>query len=225
MPRLILLRHGQSAWNLEGRFAGWGDPPLSPEGIRQARAAGRRMAAAGAGPDAVFCSALARAGQTLALALEGAGAAPGETVVSWRLNERHCGQWQGRLKREIDDARLMAWRDQPQVRPPRLEPDDPRHPRHDPRYKDVPASLLPSGESYADLAQRLRPLWRDGISPNLRVHQCVWVVGHDGSLRSLAAIALAAGPVALDPPPLPPAEPFVLELNAELKVMAAGFLA
>ncbi|MFZ5584612.1 MAG: 2,3-bisphosphoglycerate-dependent phosphoglycerate mutase [Thermodesulfobacteriota bacterium] len=224
MPRLILLRHGESLWNRQERFSGWGDPPLSGEGVRQALEAGRRLAAWAARPDAVFCSALVRARQTLELALWAAGAAPPETAISWRLNERHCGRWEGRIKREVTGAGLAAWRERDQTRPPLLAPGDPRHPRHDARYRGLPAALLPDGESHLDLRVRLEPLWREIICPRLRARRCVWVVAHSGSLRALAEMAASPGPEMPLPRSFPPAEPFQMALASEMAILRMGFL-
>ncbi|MCA1988388.1 MAG: 2,3-bisphosphoglycerate-dependent phosphoglycerate mutase [Desulfarculus sp.] len=220
MPRLILLRHAESQWNRQGRFSGWGDPPLTGDGARQALDRGRRLAAEAGRPGAVYCSVLIRARQTLELALWAAKAAPAETEASWRLNERHCGRWEGMLKPEADAPALWAWRNQALALPPPLERGDPRHPRHDPRYRDIPDDLLPGGESMADLRRRVEPLWRTRIIPSLRRWACVWVVAHDGSLRSLAAMALATDELATSCGALAPAHALRLELTPDLRFKA-----
>lgn len=213
LPRLVLIRHGESLWNREMRFTGWGDPPLTGLGRAQAVEAGRRLAAAGALPEAVFCSVLVRARQTLELALGRAGARPRLAVYSWRLNERHCGRWEGRAKREASGPRLAAWRDEPAARPPRLAPGDPRDPGRQPRYRGVAPALLPAGESYDDLGARLVPLWRGLLARALERADCVWVVAHSASLGALAD--LARGGRGLEPArrSLPLAEPLVLFLD------------
>ncbi len=224
MPRLWLIRHGESVWNRQRRFIGWGDPPLSPVGCAQARAAGRLLAAAGANPEAVFCSRLVRACQTLDQALDVCDAGRIPACFSWRLNELHCGQWQGRSKPEVADERLAAWRADPSARPPLLEPEDPRHPRHDPRYHDQDPALLPSGESQLDLLERLRPFWREQLLPSLSGRDCVWVVAHSGSLWGLARLLYETGGQDLPPWILPPANPLCLELDRGLRPVAARFL-
>jgi 2,3-bisphosphoglycerate-dependent phosphoglycerate mutase len=224
LPRLFLIRHGESVWNRQRRFSGWGDPPLSAEGRRQALAAGRLLAGAGALPGAVFCSLLARARQTLTLALDASGASPSLTVFSWRLNERHCGRWEGLPKSEVKDGRLAQWRDDPSARPPLMEPDDARHPRHDPRYRDLEPEVLPAGESHFDLLDRLRPFWRERIMPALSRQACVWVVAHSGSLWGLACLLHERCGQRLPPWTIPLAEPVCLELDQDLMPLATGFL-
>lgn len=211
------MRHGQSTWNQERRFSGWGDPPLSATGRAQALAAGRLMAAKGAAPGAVFCSVLTRARQTLTLVLKSSGLASPTAFFSWRLNERHCGQWEGRPKPREAGTLLSRWRSDLSARPLPLEPEDARHPGRNPRYQDVDPAALPAGESYDDLLARLRPLWRDHIAPALHRHDCVWAVAHAGSLWGLANLILAEHGGRLAPWRLAPAAPVSLNLDRGLR--------
>ncbi len=218
------MRHGQSTWNQQGRFSGWGDPPLSATGRDQARAAGRLLAAKDDAPGAVFCSVLARARQTLALALEAAGFASPVAVFSWRLNERHCGQWEGRPKPGKAGELLSRWRSDLSARPLPLAPGDARHPGRDPRYQDLDPALLPVGESYDDLLARLRPLWRGRIAPALKRHGRVWAVAHSGSLWGLAHLIFAEHGGGLAPWRLAPAAPVGLNLDPGLRPTGMAML-
>ncbi len=196
MSRLVLLRHGQSEFNLAGRYAGWRDVALSPPGRRQALAAGRLMAAAGVGVDTAFVSWLGRALYTFWLARWGLGNPGLPYAATWRLNERHCGALEG-LEKAAAEARfgkeaVEAWRRERDAPPPRLAPDDPRHPANDPRYAGVPAGELPAGESLGQVIDRLRPFWEADLRPRLGEGARVLVVGHGVCLWGL--LSLLAGP-------------------------------
>ena len=186
---LILLRHGESTWNLENRFTGWTDVGLTEIGETEARTAGRLMAEEGLKPDVMFTSVLRRATETADLALEAAGWSDIPTKLSWRLNERHYGALQGLEKKETAEKhgadQVLEWRRSYDIRPPELEPDDGRHPAHDELYRDVEPDDLPGAEALADVVARMLPYWSEEIVPELKAGKTVLVVAHGNSLRAL----------------------------------------
>jgi 2,3-bisphosphoglycerate-dependent phosphoglycerate mutase len=186
---LVLLRHGQSTWNLENLFTGWHDVPLSERGAREAIEAGRLMKEAGLAPTVVHTSVLVRSIQTADLALGEMGLSWIPVRRSWRLNERHYGALQGLNKQQTTEqygeAKVKLWRRSYDVPPPALEPSDERHPSRDARYAGLPPEILPAGESLKDVVQRMLPCWYDAIAPDLLSHSCVLVSAHGNSLRAL----------------------------------------
>lgn len=186
---LVLLRHGESTWNLENLFTGWTDVPLSESGVKEAREAGRLMKAAGLRPSVVHESLLLRSIQTTQLALAEMELSWIPVQRSWRLNERHYGALQGLNKKQTAEKygedKVKVWRRSYDVRPPDLEPSDERHPSHDARYAALPPELLPSSECLKDVVERMLPYWYDAIVPDLLVQQCVLVSAHGNSLRAL----------------------------------------
>jgi 2,3-bisphosphoglycerate-dependent phosphoglycerate mutase len=186
---LVLLRHGQSTWNLENLFTGWHDVPLSEQGVVEAKEGGRLMREAGLAPGVVHTSVLVRAIQTADLALAEMERTWIPVRRNWRLNERHYGALQGLNKKETSDRygeeQVKLWRRSYDVRPPALDASDKRHPAHDPRYADLPPELLPSTECLKDVVERMLPYWFDSIVPDLLAHQCVLVSAHGNSLRAL----------------------------------------
>jgi 2,3-bisphosphoglycerate-dependent phosphoglycerate mutase len=225
---LILLRHGQSTWNLENRFTGWTDVGLTPRGEAEAREAGRLLAAAGLKPDVVHTSVLKRAIETADLTLEEAGWTNIPTKRSWRLNERHYGALQGLDKKETAQEygaeQVMAWRRSYDVRPPALDPDDPRHPSHDPIYDDLDPSELPSTECLGDVVERMLPYWFEEIVPDLMAGKTPLVVAHGNSLRALVMYLdglTKEEVVALN---IPTGIPLVYELDDELKPLSRRYL-
>lgn len=189
MSYLVLLRHGQSEWNKSGKFTGWVDVDLSPEGCQEARCAGDRLHAEGMTFDLVYTSVLKRAIRTTWLALEGMDLMYLPIRHSWRLNERHYGALQGLSKEEMvrvhGKEAVHAWRRGYDVRPPALELSSPMHPRFDPRYKGVDPSILPSCESLKDTLERVLPYWEQEILPQVMDGKNVLVAAHGNSLRAL----------------------------------------
>jgi len=187
--RLVLLRHGQSLWNLENRFTGWTDVDLTEKGILEAQRSGRLLHENGITPDVAFTSRLKRAIRTLWIALDELNMMWLPVYRCWRLNERHYGALQGYSKDEmaakVGEIKVFNWRRGYQVRPPALTLDDPRHPRFDPRYADVDPALLPSTESLHDTLQRVLPCWTGEIVPRLQAGEEVLIVAHHNSLRAL----------------------------------------
>lgn len=187
--KLILLRHGQSIWNLENLFTGWTDVGLTEKGEEEARTSGRLMVEEGLKPDVMHTSVLTRATETADLALEEAGWTDIPTKRSWRLNERHYGALQGLNKKETaeehGDEQVLMWRRSYDIRPPALDPSDERHPSHDERYTDVDPADLPATECLKDVVERMLPYWHDEIAPDLKEGKTVLVVAHGNSLRAL----------------------------------------
>lgn len=180
---LVLLRHGESAWNAGDLFAGWVDVKLSERGKQQTRQAGQLLSARGCLPDVVHTSVQTRAIQSADLALEACGRSWIPVRRSWRLNSNHYGALQGRSKAEVraeaGDEQFMLWRRGYRVRPPQGDADG------DPRYAALPPEARPRGESLHDVTLRLLPYWGDAIVPDLRRYGCVLVVSHGNTLRAL----------------------------------------
>tara|TARA_B100000745_G_scaffold103690_1_gene66194 strand:- start:399 stop:1160 length:762 start_codon:yes stop_codon:yes gene_type:complete len=224
---LVLVRHGQSTWNLENRFTGWIDVPLSERGVQEARDAGTLLSDAGYAFDVALTSCLERATHTLELVLEkmGCGALP--IIQDWRLNERHYGALQGLDKRETAEKhgaqQVLEWRRGFSVRPPELSYDHPSHPRNDPRYSEVPN--LPGAESLADTLVRVRAWWEEVLVPLLRSDQCVLVVAHGNSLRALVKLLDRLSEEEILEFNIPTGIPMVYRLDEHFAVLNRRFLA
>ncbi|MCE2524488.1 MAG: 2,3-bisphosphoglycerate-dependent phosphoglycerate mutase [Acidimicrobiia bacterium] len=186
---LILVRHGQSTWNLQNRFTGWYDCPLSPQGRAEAVAAGRALAAAGIHPDVAHTSLQTRAIDTCTLALAEVGCEDIPIRRHWRLNERHYGDLTGLDKAETADrhgaAQVRLWRRSYATEPPPIRPDNPWNPAADPRYAHLAPDEMPLGESLRDVLVRLLPYWDRCITADLHSHPCVLIAAHGNSLRAL----------------------------------------
>jgi 2,3-bisphosphoglycerate-dependent phosphoglycerate mutase len=212
MAVLVLLRHGESAWNAADVFTGWIDVGLSERGKQQAREAGRLLAARGHFPDVVHTSVQRRAIQSADLALAACARAWVPVRRSWRLNSNHYGALQGRSKAEVraeaGDEQFMRWRRGYHVRPPQGEPDN------DPRYADLPPEARPRGESLHDVTRRLLPYWYDAIVPDLRRHGCVLVASHGNTLRALVKHLDAVSDEAASELAVPNAKPLCYEFRA-----------
>ena len=186
---LILLRHGQSTWNLQNRFTGWYDCPLSPQGRDEAVRAGQALAAAGIRPDAAHTSLQSRSIDTCTLALAEAGCADIPIRRHWRLNERHYGDLTGLDKAETaarhGAEQVRLWRRSYTTAPPPIRPDNPWNPNSDPRYGDLTPGQMPLGESLRDVLARLLPYWEGPLSGDLQTNSCVLVAAHGNSLRAL----------------------------------------
>jgi 2,3-bisphosphoglycerate-dependent phosphoglycerate mutase len=187
--RLVLLRHGESEWNLKNLFTGWYDCDLTATGEAQAIAAGRLMAERGVLPDVVHTSVLVRAIRTAELALREMGRSWIPVRRSWRLNERHYGDLQGLNKKETAERfgaeQVKIWRRSYDVPPPPMARDDERNVRHDPRYAGLPPEIVPDTECLADVVARMLPYWYDAIVPDLVPGRTVLVAAHGNSLRAL----------------------------------------
>src|SRR5579862_7506763 len=190
MPgKLILVRHGQSVWNVENLFTGWHDVDLSDQGRKEAASAGREIVKEKLAVDLAFTSVLKRAIRTLWLMLDEMDRMWIPVERSWRLNERHYGALQGLNKAQTvekhGEAQVKIWRRSYDIPPPALSLDDPRHPRFDLRYAELDPKLLPASESLKDTLARVLPFWETRIVPELRSEKDVLVVAHGNSLRAL----------------------------------------
>lgn len=229
MAKLVLLRHGQSAWNAQNRFTGWVDVDLAPLGEDEARAAGKLIAAAdGLVVDVVHTSLLTRAVRTADIALATAGRSFVPVRRHWRLNERHYGALQGLDKKETAAAhgaeQVKAWRRSYSTRPPEVTRDSEHHPANDPRYRLVPESALPAAECLADVVRRLVPYYEDAIAPDLLEGRTVLVVAHGNSLRALEKQLEQLSDEAIVDLEIPTGVPRVYELDDALRVVDTYYL-
>ncbi|MCQ8903977.1 MAG: 2,3-bisphosphoglycerate-dependent phosphoglycerate mutase [Methanothrix sp.] len=181
MYKLVLLRHGQSSYNAEGRFTGWSDPDLTAQGMMEAREAGRVLRREGYTFDLAFVSMLRRAIKTLCAVLDEMDLLWIPVRKSWMLNERHYGELEGQVIDDVPDE-LKRYRHSFDIRPPALQADDPRHPRFDRRYNDL--DNPPAGESLRDVQERLLTLWTYEIAPEILSGRRVVVVTHSNVIRA-----------------------------------------
>ncbi|MBK1734460.1 phosphoglyceromutase [Halorhodospira abdelmalekii] len=228
MPKLILLRHGQSEWNLENRFTGWQDVDLSEQGVREARAAGELLRQHDLAPEIAFTSVLKRAIRTLWLALEPLDRMWIPEIKSWRLNERHYGGLTGLNKAETaaqhGDEQVHIWRRSYDTPPPPLAEDDPRHPRFDPRYSELSPEQLPATESLKLTLERVLPYWEQEIAPTVQRHERVLIAAHGNSLRALVKHLDGLSDEAIMQVEIPTGVPLVYELDANLTATSSAFL-
>lgn len=189
MHKLVLLRHGESAWNQENRFTGWTDVDLTAKGAAEARAAGQTLKAGGYVFDIAFTSVLKRAIRTLNFALDELEMQWLPVYKTWRLNERHYGALQGLNKAEtaqkFGEDQVLIWRRSYDIQPPALERSDERFPGHDRRYADLDPRALPTTECLKDTVARFLPYWQDAIVPALQENRRSIIVAHGNSLRAL----------------------------------------
>lgn len=189
MKTLVLLRHGESVWNLENRFTGWTDVDLSEKGVAEAKSAGQILKHEGYAFNMAFTSVLLRANRTLQLALSELSKTDIQVIRSWKLNERHYGALQGMNKSEMaklyGEEQIQIWRRSYAVRPPQLQVDDSRNPAHDERYKDVPRHELPLTESLKDTVARVIPYYEQEILPQMERGKRIIIAAHGNSLRAL----------------------------------------
>jgi 2,3-bisphosphoglycerate-dependent phosphoglycerate mutase len=226
--KLILVRHGQSTWNVENLFTGWTDVDLSEQGREEATRAGREIARAGLVPELVFTSLLKRAIRTQWLILDQLDLLWLPVERHWRLNERHYGALQGLNKAQTaaqhGEAQVKIWRRSYDIAPPPLALDDPRHPRFDPRYADVAATDLPATESLKDTLARVLPYWEQQLAPPLRAGKQVMIVAHGNSLRALIKMLDGLSESEVVELNLPTGVPLVYELDTQLKPVSSGYL-
>lgn len=220
---LVLLRHGESRWNLENRFTGWVDVELSERGVDEARAAGLRLRDAGFVFDKVHTSLLKRTIQTQHHVLEQMDRLWLPTQRSWRLNERHYGALQGLDKQQTIEAHGVAtvarWRRSYSERPPALPEDSPDHPRFDARYAALAPELLPSSECLRDTVERLLPYWYDALVPDIRAGKRLLIAAHGNSLRALIKHLDKLSDEAITQLEIPTCVPIVYELEGSLQVL------
>ena len=189
MIKLVLVRHGQSMWNLENRFTGWTDVELSEQGIKEAKEAGKVLKEKGFNFDVAYTSVLKRANDTLKYILEELGEENIPVKKSWRLNERHYGALQGlnkdETKEKYGEEQVLLWRRSTDVRPPELSKDDKRYPGNDPKYSDLKENELPTTENLIDTIKRVMEYWNSDIKKDLEAGKRVIIAAHGNSLRGL----------------------------------------
>jgi 2,3-bisphosphoglycerate-dependent phosphoglycerate mutase len=226
--KLIMVRHGQSTWNLENLFTGWTDVDLTAQGCEEARQAGRELRRENLVPEVVFTSLLKRAIRTQWLMLEELDLLWLPVERHWRLNERHYGALQGLNKAQTvaqhGEAQVKIWRRSYDVPPPPLGTEDPRHPRFDPRYRGVPASDLPATESLKDTLARVQPYWEQRLAPELRCGRTVLLVAHGNSLRALVKMLDGVSESAIVELNIPTGVPLLYELDDALEPRGSRYL-
>ncbi len=189
MIKLVLVRHGQSMWNLENRFTGWTDVELSEQGIKEAKEAGKVLKEKGFSFDVAYTSVLKRANDTLRYILEKLGEQDIPVKKSWRLNERHYGALQGLNKDETrekyGEEQVLLWRRSTDVRPPELSKDDERYPGNDSKYSELKEEELPTTENLIDTIERVMVYWNSDIVKDLKAGKKVIIAAHGNSLRGL----------------------------------------
>ncbi|HEX8803703.1 MAG TPA: phosphoglyceromutase [Acidimicrobiales bacterium] len=218
---LVLLRHGESEWNLKNLFTGWYDADLSPRGEAEAVEGGRLLAERDLLPDVVHTSVLIRAIRTADIALREAGRSWIPVRRHWRLNERHYGDLQGLDKaetaRRFGPDQVKVWRRSYDVPPPPLDPSDERSAHRDPRYADLPPEVVPTSECLADVVARMLPYWYDAIVPDLAAGRVTLVAAHGNSLRALVKHLDGLSDTAVVELNIPTGEPLVYELDAAFR--------
>ena len=229
MLKLVLLRHGESTWNLENRFTGWTDVDLSERGIQEAHESARLMIAQGLDLDVTYTSVLKRAIRTLWIVLDDMDRMWLPVHRDWRLNERHYGALQGLNKRETalkyGEQQVHLWRRSYDVPPPALEPSDERHPRFDRRYAGLTPKELPATESLKDTYDRALPFWHDTIVPELRSGKRVLISAHGNTLRALVKYLDGLSNEEITELNVPTGIPLVYELDEELRALKRYYLA
>lgn len=228
MHKLVLLRHGQSQWNLEKRFTGWADVDLTERGREEAARAAVLLGEAGIRFDVAFTSLQVRAIRTLWITLDGLRQLWIPVHRSWRLNERSYGALEGMKKAEIaaeyGDDQVFVWRRSYDTPPPPLSRDDPRYPGHDPRYAGLSTEQLPVGECLKDTVARFMPYWQETIAPCLRDGNTVVIAGHGNTLRALVKHLDGISDEAVVSVDIPTGAPLVYELDDELRPIRHYYL-
>lgn len=221
MHQLILLRHGESVWNQENLFTGWTDVDLSERGREESRLAGLALKERGVGFDVAFTSVLKRAIRTLWILLDEVDRMWVPVHHDWRLNERHYGALQGLNKSQTAEKygvdQVKKWRRSYLVQPPALEPADPRHPKFDPRYRELEPDLLPATECLKDTVERVLPCWESRVAPLLRQGKRVIIVAHGNSLRGLIKYLDGISDDEIVNLEIPTGQPLLYELDEELR--------
>jgi 2,3-bisphosphoglycerate-dependent phosphoglycerate mutase len=228
MHKLVLLRHGQSQWNLENRFTGWTDVDLTDTGVAEASAAGRLLREEGFAFDLAYTSVLRRAIRTLWIGLDALDQMWLPTVHSWRLNERHYGALQGLDKSEtaakFGEQQVLLWRRAYDVAPAPLELDDPRWPGKDPRYRHLTPEQIPRTECLKDTVARVVPFWNDSIAPAVARGRRALVVAHGNSLRALIKHLEGISDKDIIDLNIPTGVPLVYEFDESLRPVARRYL-
>ncbi|MDY6172728.1 MAG: 2,3-diphosphoglycerate-dependent phosphoglycerate mutase [Fusobacterium necrophorum] len=223
--KLVLVRHGQSEWNLQNRFTGWVDVDLSEMGIREAKDAGKALLSQKINFDLCFTSYQKRAIKTLQYILEELDMLYLPVLKTWKLNERHYGALQGLNKAETakkyGEEQVHIWRRSFDIQPPAMDKEDERSARKDPKYKELKDSEIPLAESLKDTIARVLPYWNENISPEIRKGKNILIVAHGNSLRALVKHLLKISDEKIMELNLPTGKPLVFEITEELKITAA----
>lgn len=228
MYKLVLVRHGQSTWNLENRFTGWTDVGLTDLGREEAHEAGKLLREGGYIFDVAYTSVLRRAVQTLWTVLQELNLEWIPVTNAWQLNERHYGALQGLNKAEtaekFGEAQVKIWRRSYDVPPPALELDDERHPRFDPRYASLPPEQLPATESLKITLERVLPYWHSTLAPMIQSGKRVIIAAHGNSIRALVKYLDNISEADITELNIPTGLPLVYELDEELKPIRSYYL-
>jgi 2,3-bisphosphoglycerate-dependent phosphoglycerate mutase len=228
MHKLVLIRHGESTWNLENRFTGWTDVDLTPLGIEQAKTSGRLLRDGGWEFDLCYTSVLKRATRTLWHCLDEMDRTWLPVVHSWRLNERHYGALQGLNKaetaRKFGDEQVLVWRRSYDIPPPALTPDDPRCERGDIRYARLKPGEVPLTESLKEVVARVLPFWDESIAPAIRAGRQVLVAAHGNSMRALVKYLDQVSDREIVGLNIPNGIPLVYELDDDLRPLRHYYL-
>jgi 2,3-bisphosphoglycerate-dependent phosphoglycerate mutase len=227
--KIVLLRHGQSTWNLENRFTGWTDVPLTEQGFGEAHTAGKLLSDNKFSFDLAYTSVLRRAIQTLWIVLQEMSLEWLPVVNAWQLNERHYGALQGLNKaetaKEYGEAQVKIWRRSYDVPPPALDWDDPRHPHFDPRYFSLSKKQLPATESLKITLERVLPYWHTTIGPMITTGKKLLIAAHGNSLRAMVKYLDNISDEEIPELNIPTGIPLVYELNSDLKPVTHYYLA
>lgn len=228
MYKLVLIRHGESTWNLENRFTGWTDVPLTATGIEQAKQSGRLLKEAGYDFDLAYTSVLQRAIWTLWWCLDEMDRTWLPVLKHWRLNERHYGALQGLNKadmaKQYGDQQVLIWRRSYDTPPPALEADDPRGQRHDRRYENLDPADIPLTECLKDTVARVLPFWTESIAPAIRSGKRLVISAHGNSIRALVKYLDNISDQDIVGLNIPNGIPLVYELDEELKPIRSYYL-
>jgi 2,3-bisphosphoglycerate-dependent phosphoglycerate mutase len=226
--KLVLLRHGESIWNLEDKFTGWTDVDLSDRGTAEAKEAGKTLRANGYSFDVAFTSVLKRAIRTLWLVMEEMDLMWIPVYRSWRLNERHYGALQGQNKAEVSakvgEEQVHIWRRSYDIRPPALERTDARYPGNEPKYRELTEDELPLAESLKDTAARFMPYWNEVLAPTLKSGKHVIVSAHGNSLRAMVKYLDNITDKEIVDVNIPTGIPLVYEIDERLRPLSHSYL-
>ena len=226
--KLVLLRHGESKWNLENKFTGWTDVELTEKGEAEAKNAGELINNENINIDLVFTSVLKRAINTMNICLSNMDHNNPQIFQDWRLNERHYGSLQGLNKSETaekyGDDQVLIWRRSYDIKPPELDQDDDRHPRFDKKYENLDSKILPSSECLKDTVERFLPYWEETISPNVKNGKKVMIVAHGNSLRALVKHLEKISDDKILGLNIPTGTPLVYELDEDLNPLKNYYL-
>tara|TARA_Y100001970_G_scaffold248023_1_gene317214 strand:+ start:94 stop:849 length:756 start_codon:yes stop_codon:yes gene_type:complete len=221
MKKLVLLRHGESEWNLENRFTGWTDVSLTEKGIEEAKEAGKLLKSNKYKFDIVYTSVLKRAIQTMEICLNELNCSNVNIKYNWRLNERHYGGLQGLNKIETakkhGKSKVKLWRRSYEIPPPPLDISDKRHPRFDKKYKNLKSKELPNSESLKDTFERIIPLWNSEIAQQIKNNNNLLIIAHGNSLRAIIKYLDNLDDNAIVDVNIPTGIPLIYELDNNLK--------